>query len=82
MAMTESFQKYSMSVLAAYEKDTSGISELCRTCLCKTNDEYVSIQSILPWSKLESCSSQQMIEKILNKEVNFLLNLSQLKNCF
>lgn len=69
MAMTESFQTFSMSVLAAYEKDTSGISELCRTCLCKTNNEYVSIQAILPWSKLESCSAQQMIERFLNKEV-------------
>lgn len=62
-----------MSFLASYEKDSSAINELCRTCLCKTNDEYISIEAIMPWSQRESCSAQEIIEQIVNREVQFTI---------
>lgn len=68
-----------MSFLASYEKDSSAIYELCRTCLCKTDDEYISIEANMPWSQRESCSAQEIIEQILNREVQFIILLKYLK---
>lgn len=64
-------QRVSLSFLDSYEKDNNTINELCRTCLCKTDDEYVSIHSVLPWSQREACTAEQFIEQILSREVNF-----------
>lgn len=63
-------QRVSLSFLDTFEKDNNAINELCRTCLCKTDDEYVSIDAALPWSQREVCTAEQFIEQILNREVN------------
>lgn len=63
-------QRVSLSFLDSYEKDNNAINELCRTCLCTTDDEFVTIDSVLPWSQREVCSAEQFIEQILNREVN------------
>lgn len=63
-------QNVSQSFIATYEKDTNAVYDLCRICLRKTGDKYIAIDSIQPWSKLESCTAQNIIEKILNKELN------------
>lgn len=63
-------QRVSLSFLDSYENDKNALNNLCRTCLCKTDDEFVSIYSILPWSQREICTAQQMIQQILNQEVN------------
>lgn len=65
-------KRLSMSFLASYERNDRAINELCRTCLSKTDDEYISITSVIPWTQRESCSVQQMIEQILNREVSFV----------
>ena len=64
-------QRVSFSFLDSYEKDNNAINELCRTCLCKTDDEYVSIESVLPWSQREACTAEQIIEQILARKVNY-----------
>lgn len=64
-----SLQRVSMSFLDSYEKDSNALNEMCRTCLCKTDDEYVSIHSVLPWTPREVCTAQQIIQQILNREV-------------
>lgn len=62
-------QRVSISFLDSFERDNNTINELCRTCLCKTDDEYVSVDSVLPWSQREVCTAEQLIEQILNREV-------------
>lgn len=64
-------QRVSISFLNSYERDNNAINELCRTCLCKTDDEFVSIHSALEWSNRETCTAEQLIEQILNREVYF-----------
>lgn len=65
-------QRVSLSFLSLYERDSSAINHLCRTCLCKTDDEYISIRQTMPWSQRESCPAQKIIEQILNKEVHLI----------
>lgn len=66
-------QRVSISFLTLYERDGGAINELCRTCLCKTDDEYISIKTTMPWSQRESCTAQKMLEQILNKEVESIV---------
>lgn len=63
-------QRVSLSFLDNYERDSSALANLCRTCLCKTEDEYASIYSVLPWSQRDVCTAKQMIQQIVNREVN------------
>lgn len=65
-----SLQSVSMLFFDSYEKDNSAIDDLCRTCLNKADDEYVSVHSALPWTQREVCTAQQLIQEILNREVN------------
>lgn len=65
--------RVSLSFLASYEKNGGDIGQLCRTCLCRTDDEYISIGSTMPWSQGESCTARKMVEQILNKEVWFFV---------
>lgn len=67
-------QRVSISFLDSFEKDNNAINELCRTCLCKTDDEYVSINSALEWSSRELCTAEQLIEQILSREVYIIQN--------
>lgn len=73
-------QRVSISFLDSFEKDSNAINELCRTCLCKTDDEYVSIHSALPWSQRDICTAEQFIEQILNREVHSFLSVIILKS--
>lgn len=57
------------SLLSKYENDNNAINELCRTCLCKVDKKHVSIDSVQRWSEGESCSAQQLIEQMLNRQV-------------
>lgn len=70
----ENMQRVSISFLNSFEKDNNAINELCRTCLCKTDDEYVSIHSALEWSSRETFSAAQLIQQILNREVIHTMN--------
>lgn len=63
-----------MSFLSKYENNFDALNKLCRACLGKA-DKDVSVYTVLPWSKEESFSAQQLIEQMLNREVHSINSL-------